>query len=251
LATAQGKAVFARICWYDDRRHSRRQTVRTNHEVTRCEASQALNPIDAACIFFAAREGVCAALKSLGDANNMLRRPEKAIECDEQALAIRRELKDQSGEAEILRIAGLAYATQRNRKAVEYYEQALAINREMKKQLEEARVLLYLGDWYGSNDYSQSVDYYEKGLAVARKIKERSLESLLLGRLGSTYTSLGNNAKASEYQEQVLLIHRMSGNKRGEAFALVSLAFITHSQNPWEKAIQYLEQALSKTQKIL
>ena len=75
------------------------------------------------------RAGEGITLNSLGNAYRLLGRYEKAIEYNEQALAVLREVNDRADEGLALTNLGIAYGgLGRHEKAVEYLERALTIS---------------------------------------------------------------------------------------------------------------------------
>ena len=76
------------------------------------------------------------------------------------------------------------------REGADYYEQALAIRREVKDRHGEGVTLNNLGIVYATlSQYEKARDYYEQSLAIRREIKDRRGEGTTLNNLGNVYRS--------------------------------------------------------------
>jgi CHAT domain-containing protein/tetratricopeptide (TPR) repeat protein len=193
------------------------------------------------------RGGEVKALNNLGVAYQSLGSYPKAIEYQEQQLAIARVIKDRQGEGRALGNLGNAYHALGNYpKAIEYQEQSLAIARVIKDRQGEGRALGNLGNAYDAlGNYPKAIEYQEQQLAIVRVIKDRQGEGRALGNLGNAYHALGNYPKAIEYQEQSLAIARVIKNRQGEGAALGNLGLAYDALGNYPKAIGYQEQCLA------
>ena len=71
-------------------------------------------------------------------------------------------------------------------RAIDYDEQALAIAREIGARQSEATILRYLGNCYGDlGQTARAIDYYEQALAIARQTGDRHGESAVLTSLAN------------------------------------------------------------------
>ncbi|MCP4698572.1 MAG: tetratricopeptide repeat protein, partial [Gammaproteobacteria bacterium] len=104
-------------------------------------------------------------------------------------------------------------------KALEYNEQALAIHREIGDRRGEGRDLGNIGVVYGNLDQYKALEYYEQALVIIREIGDRRNEGTNLGNIGNAYSNLGQYAKALEYYEQALAIGRKIGDRRSAELA--------------------------------
>ncbi|MGC1396670.1 MAG: tetratricopeptide repeat protein, partial [Coleofasciculaceae cyanobacterium] len=77
--------------------------------------------------------------------------------------------------------------------------------------------------YYSLGDYAKAIEYQQQSLAIARQIKDRNGEGNALGNLGIAYQLLRDYAKAIEYQQQSLAIAREISDKNGEGLALNNL----------------------------
>ncbi|WP_446007831.1 tetratricopeptide repeat protein [Candidatus Electrothrix sp.] len=81
-------------------------------------------------------------------------------------------------------------------------------------------------------------------LNAARLKEERRDESWCLNELGETCWKLGEYARALEYYEQSLLIHREWGYRQGESLTLNNIGLIYDIQCNYEQALQCYTQSL-------
>jgi len=66
----------------------------------------------------------------------------------------------------------------------------------------------------------------------------------VLGNLGNAYADLGETRKAIEYYEQILIIHREIGDRRGEGADLWNMSLAFDKLGERNKAIEYAEISL-------
>ena len=170
----------------------------------------------------------------------------QALRLNEQALGIRREVGDRSGEGTTLNnLGGVHSALGQKGKALEYYEQALGIRREVGDRSGEGTTLNNLGRVYDAlGQKGKALEYYEQALGIVREVGDRSGEGTTLNNLGGVYDALGQKAKALEYYEQALGIVREVGDRAGEGTTLNNLGRMYDALGQKAKALEYYEQAL-------
>lgn len=197
------------------------------------------------------RRGEGARLGNLASVFWSLGQYRKAIECNEQALAISIGINDLRSKSSILGNLGSAYTRMGEyREAVEYYEQALAIARELKNQKGEASNLGNLGNVYMNvGEYQKALEYTEQALAISVEIGDLQIKSNSIGNLGGVFWSLGDYQKAIGYYEQGLAMTREMKDLRGEANYLGNLGGAHKKLGNFQLAIGYYEQALTITRK--
>jgi CHAT domain-containing protein len=150
------------------------------------------------------------------------------------------------GEGNALGNLGLAYDTLGDyNKAIDYQQQSLAIAREIKDRLGEGQSLGTLGNaYYALGDYNKAIDYHQQDLAIAREIKDRLGEGQSLGNLGNTYYALGDYVKAIDYQQQSLAIAREIKDRHGEGLSLNNLGLDFWRYSKLSEAEKILYQAI-------
>lgn len=154
---------------------------------------------------------------SLGNLGNsyyeMPGRRQKAIDFDGQALAIFREVKDQSDEATMLSDLGTAYRDlSQHDRAIAFHLQALLIRREIKARFEEAEALSDHARLAGVGPTPFAIFYGKQAVNALQAIRSdigglsrESQQSFLKGNEKSYHTladlliTQGRLAEASRY----------------------------------------------------
>ena len=102
--------------------------------------------------------------------------------------------------------------------ALKYYEQALAIRREVGNRSGEGTTLNNLGVVYDAlGKKEEALKYYEQALASSREVGNRSGEGTTLNNLGKVYDDLGKKEEALKYYEQALAIDERWATEAGKA----------------------------------
>jgi CHAT domain-containing protein/tetratricopeptide (TPR) repeat protein len=185
-------------------------------------------------------------LSNIGDAYHLLGQSEKAIEYDEQALAIYRAAKNRAGEGVLIALGNAYNRLNQTEKAIEYFEQTLPIYREVRDRDGEAGVFNNLGDVYQTLGQSEkAIQSLEQALAILRETKNRRTEAAVLNNLGNVYNQMHRTEKAVEYHERALMMAQEIQDKGFEARASYNLGTELLALDRFEKAIEYLERALA------
>ena len=140
-------------------------------------------------------------LTNLGNCYYSLGEYRPAIDYQEQALAILREIGDRKGEGAVLGNLEICYEwLGEYRHAIDYQVQSLAIRREIGDRQGEGNTLGNLGICYKFlGEYSRVIDYHEQSLAIAREIGYPYLEANELTTLGELDTATGQLAEARKH----------------------------------------------------
>jgi tetratricopeptide (TPR) repeat protein len=127
----------------------------------------------------------------------------------------------------------------------------LAIAREIKDRQNEGEALGNLGLAYLSlGDYAKAIEYQQQWLAIAREVKDRQSEGKALGNLGGAYLQLGDYTKVIEYEQQWLAIAREIKSRQTEGAALGNLGVAYISLGDYAKAREYAQQWLAIAREI-
>jgi CHAT domain-containing protein len=174
-----------------------------------------------------------------------LGQPEKALEYDNQALSIRREIGDHSGESSTLSNIGLAYDDiGQPEKALEYYNQALPIEREVGDRQGEETTLNNIGSVYLSIGQPQkALEFLNQALLIEREVGARDGEASTLNNIGGAYHEIGQPQKALEYYNRALPINRELDDRDGEATTLSNIGLVYSNIGQPQKALQFFVQA--------
>jgi CHAT domain-containing protein len=181
-----------------------------------------------------------------------LNQHEKAVTYFEQALAIGREIKNQTLESSALWMIGATYGMlKQHQKALGYFEQALTIAREVKDRVGEGRILLFEGGIYGTrNQPDKAIACVEQGLAIARETKDRMGEANALQFKGFLFVNLKQPEKASGEFEQALSIAREVKWREVEAGMLAMLMVAWAERKQPRLAIAFGKKSINLFQEI-
>jgi predicted ATPase/class 3 adenylate cyclase len=128
-------------------------------------------------------------------------------------------------------------------------EQAMALAREAGPQAQlrglEAASLRALGlVCYHLADYAQARGHMEQVVRIHRQTGDLRGEGQGLNSLGVVLYNLGDSAGASGCYEQALRVRRVIGDRRGEGATLTNLGLVSLEQGEPAKAVAYYEQGL-------
>jgi tetratricopeptide (TPR) repeat protein len=124
---------------------------------------------------------------------------------------------------------------------------------------EKARILTLLG--YSQRtlgQYVQAQRFHQEALEIARSTKDQACEVANLNHLSRLCVVQQNYSESINHSQRALILARQSGDKLGEANALVNLGYgeVFSAQEgggeieTYERAINYLEQGLALSEKL-
>jgi DNA-binding SARP family transcriptional activator len=165
----------------------------------------------------------------------------------EEALAIRREIGDRTGEAQaLLNLADAHNNLHGPEAAVEPYLQALAAQREEGPTYRYAITMNNLGEVYlGLGRLEEAVDSSEKARAIFTGIGSSNGEAYSLQCLGRAYMGLARQADSIDCLRRAISLHRLTGDHLGEALDLKFLGTAQRgigepeqARTSWNKALE-------------
>jgi len=176
---------------------------------------------------------------------------EKAIALFEQAAAIHAEGGRQAEEANALLNIGVAWAQLGDqRRAISLFERALPISRALGDRGRELALLIYLG---GTNrdigENGAAMKYLKAGLEMSRQLGLQRFEAIALNHYALVLYNAHRFEEALEHHEQLLRIHRQTGNVRGEENSLVNLGATLASLGRCGPARARIVEALALTRR--
>lgn len=198
-----------------------------------------------------------ATLAAMGGAY-LLIDPQRTFEYEDQALLLWREVKEPFGEAQTLRIIGLAYfALGEKEKASEYSNRSAELLKTSAGFSGEAtpreRSMLAADRAFAEADRlaarrtdagrREAIAKYEEALRHWRTASERHMEASVLMVIGAVYSQLSEWQKAAEYLRQAVSAWRDLGNEYGAAIALSTLAEAYYLSGERQQASEYLKQS--------
>jgi tetratricopeptide (TPR) repeat protein len=131
------------------------------------------------------------------------------------------------------------------RRAIDLEEQALAIAREIGHRASEAVLLANLGYCHADlGEIRRAIDFHERALAIAREIGHRTSEAVHLGNLGACHARLGETQRAIHLYEQALAIAGDINDRLRLSLMSAYLGDSYVDCEAWEQAIQRYDQAI-------
>lgn len=198
------------------------------------------------------KQGVVAALGSLGNAYTALGDYRKSLDYLKKGLAIAEELQDKRLRMDLL--GNLVIATislGEYRQAIDYSEKGLLLAEELGDPKGKGIHLGNLGTVYNYlGEYRKAIEYNEKALAIAEAIGNTEGRQVRLGNLGDVYREFGDYPKAIEFQEKSLAIAVETGDKQGECKSLANLGNVYTEIGDYRKAMELHEKALATAEAI-
>jgi len=190
-------------------------------------------------------------LIALGDslANAAVRKPDEALDCHAQALAIARALKDRGLEGDALFHTGIVYSyTKEFEKTIRYYNEALDAYREVKDQDGATNMLDYLGMIYRHlGEYEKAISYFEQVLSFLKSsnVPGGDLQACnTMSSIAVSYSDLSQYDKSIAVGTQELELARRIGNRHAQSTALNNMATDYTYLGQFDKAIDILQQLL-------
>ncbi|MGH3297889.1 MAG: AfsR/SARP family transcriptional regulator [Trebonia sp.] len=153
---------------------------------------------------------------------------------------------DRLGEAWALNQLGYALARLRDPEAFAHLERALAVRQEFGDKLGEAQTAIALGEHFeGRGAGEDALRYLRRAATLLEPMGAISLRSVALNNLGEVYRRLGQLDAAAECYLQALDIGREIGG-HAEGHALHNLGLVYMRQHRLDEAIARLEEAVSR-----
>jgi CHAT domain-containing protein len=133
-------------------------------------------------------------------------------------------------------------------KALEYDQQALAIQQKINEPRAAAITLSNMGSTAREMDEADAQqkarDYLRESLQIFEAIGDRENKARVLGNLASVEILLGENQKALDHLTQSLSFSRETGDRFGECVSYAYLGDLYASLHEPQKALDYYQQSL-------
>ncbi|MUH00763.1 tetratricopeptide repeat protein [Scytonema sp. UIC 10036] len=143
------------------------------------------------------------------------------------------------------------------RDALDYLNEPL---QQTEGTQEKARILTLLGySQRAMGQYRRSSEFHTAALEIARNAGDRACEIANFNHLSRTCVAEKMYAEAINYSQRALILSRQTGDRTGEANALVNLGYSevmqaqqTEQTEPetYEMAINYLQQGLALSERL-
>ena len=153
---------------------------------------------------------------------------------------------DRLGEAWALSQLGYALASLRDPEAFAHLERALTVRQEFGDTLGEAQTAIALGEHFrGRGAGEDAIRYLRRAATLLEPMGANSLRSVALNNLGEVYFGLGDLDAAAECYLLALDVGREIGG-HAAGHALANLGRVYMRQHRLDEAIARLEEAISR-----
>lgn len=191
-------------------------------------------------------------LNVLGQIYAMRKRPEDALECYTEALAIRRRNLDRPGEARVLNSIGIGLASRGQfEAALPYLRQCLDILGSLGDQQHHASLTLNnIGHvLFSLKRHEEALECLAKALELQRAIADRFSQGSTNNTMGDTYLDLGRFEEAARHYRNGRDILRVTAPDSvayanslcGLGSALRSLGRVAEAREAWRSALPILD----------
>ena len=166
---------------------------------------------------------------------------EKALECYEASISVKKKYNDKSGEAKSLGNIGLLYLDKSNyTKSFEYLNKSLKINEEIKDSLNIASNLLNMGlVFYYQANYDKALGYFKQSYGVSSRAGAKTKAANTLNNIGAIYFQTAQIDSAEYYFAESLELREELNDKRGMASSLLNLGLISQRKEDLDGAMDY------------
>jgi tetratricopeptide (TPR) repeat protein/serine/threonine protein kinase len=158
------------------------------------------------CIELGNDEKKALILQAIGNAYQLMNKPEEALRNYQESLAIQRHLGQKRGVAASLNGMAQVYSLLgKPDAALASFNETLKVEQEIGDKKEVGDTLIDLGNFYrdrGQND--QALKMYKESLQIQREAGDENYQALCLNGIGSTYLSKGQYDDALTYYQQAL-----------------------------------------------
>ncbi len=165
----------------------------------------------------------------------------------EKAVVIKREIDDQSGEAESLHYIGSCYWHRGDyEQALRYVKQALQIREALDDKRGIGRELSVLGVVYWTlNYYKEALHYIESAVQVRKEVGDRKGLGAALNNLGLVYAELGLYQKALSCYQEALTVEEGIREQYLQGLLFGNIGTAYRYLDEYDKARLYRHKALS------
>lgn len=193
-----------------------------------------------------------ASLYNLGNLYRRVNNFRLALDCQNQALTIRRTINDQKGSASSLNNIGEIYKLlNKYDEALVHLNQSLEIREKSGTPKEVAYTLNNIGSvFWLKKDYANSLEYYLKSLEIRSNLGDKTDISSSLNNLGNVYKNLNKPNKALDYYTKALEIREKIGDKTLIAFSLNDIGGIYWRLNNFNESLSYYNRSLKIRREI-
>jgi tetratricopeptide (TPR) repeat protein len=186
-------------------------------------------------------------LHGIGSVYSQTGKVDEALTHFQQALPIRREVHDRSGEGATLHNIGSVYSqTGKVDEALTHFQQALPIRREVHDRSGEGATLHGIGSVYlNVGKVDEALTHFQQALPILREVHDRSGEGATLHGIGSVYLNVGKVDEALTHFQQALPILREVHDRKGEGATLHGIGRVYSKTGKVDEALTHFQHALT------
>jgi signal transduction histidine kinase len=187
-------------------------------------------------------EGLSKALVNIGNLENILGRPDRAIEYTERSLEIFKKLNDSTKIAYCYKLMGRIYRQQKEyQKALAQYNEALKIYVKSGYRHQISETHHGIGSiYYDMQQYNKAMDEYLESLRIARAISDENQLAYTYTALAATLSSSKQTDRAIVYFDSALQKARQVHNRYLVMDSYLALSNLHQEQHRDTKALQFL-----------
>jgi tetratricopeptide (TPR) repeat protein len=143
------------------------------------------------------------------------------------------------------------------RDTIDYLDQPLNYVENIQEKARILTILAYSQQWIGNNQ--KALNFHQEALELSRQTQDKTCEIANLNHLSRLNWRNNDYNSAINQAQRALILARQVGDKKGEAYSLVSLGFCeiliakqqrTVTLEDLESSINYLQQGLKLSEKF-
>ena len=186
------------------------------------------------------------ALEILGKVYGEFGDKNKGLEYFNQALVLRRKIKDRTGEISTLNLIATAYKyIGEAQKALNVYEESNTLLNELTDLPKRATVLNNICVIYDDlGEYRKALSYCEKGRAISRDLKDILGTATVVNNIGNTHANLGEFQEAIDCYNESYELYKRLENRRGQGIELSNIGWLYAMLGDYEKAQEFYDKSL-------
>lgn len=135
--------------------------------------------------------------------------------------------------------------------SLRFYNEALLLRRQIGDKSGEAQTLTNIGAVHADLDNNpQALKFFNDVLPIHRAAGDKRAEGVTLNNIGAVYHNLRDDSQALKFYGDALLLSRAAGDKSGEAVTLNNLMFLWESLGNRSLAVFYGKQSVNRFQEL-
>jgi CHAT domain-containing protein/Tfp pilus assembly protein PilF len=192
------------------------------------------------------------ALNNTGFSYHQLGQFKEALAYYEEALKIRQEFGNRSGEGTTLNNMGEVLRNQgRYAEALNLAQAALAIRKEVEDLAGVGQTLNNIGLIYDAQGrHSEAQDHYQDALVIWLEMGDQREQGNTLGNIGYSLHLQGKYSEAQKYYKDALKLKQDTEDRMGEGITLNNMGETYRSQKQYDEALKVFKDALGIAKEV-